>query len=123
MILGFHPWLRTLLDELRRRGWSYHFTNVEGRARVRLDLDRIRFALRYYPPRIDEFEEKESYEISAEVGDEPPALLEVLSVESFGLEVSAEHARHCVRVDPLKEGYNQHQRCPLEGFRWGGGAQ
>ncbi len=102
VILRFHPWLRTLLDGLRRRGWSYHFTNVEGRARVRLDLDRIRFALRYHPPRIDEFEEKGSYEISAEVGDEPPALLEVLSVESFGLEVSTEHARHCVRVDPLK---------------------
>jgi len=102
VILRFYPQVKELLDEVRGMGWSYRLRSVSGRARVELDLEKMDFTLRYYEPRPGECEEG-TYEISAEVGKYPPALLEVESIDEFELSVSTEHAHSCVAVDPLKK--------------------
>ena len=103
VILRFYPEIKELLDEIKRMGWKYHFEEILGKARVELDLDKVNFTLRYYPPRIDELEERGTYEISAEIGNEPPALLKVDSIDEFKVSVSTEHAYSCITLDPVKK--------------------
>ncbi|MGB9631251.1 MAG: hypothetical protein ACPL09_04645 [Candidatus Methanodesulfokora sp.] len=103
VILGFYPEIKDLLDEIKRMGWKYHFNDISGRARVELDLEKVNFTLRYYPPRIDELEEEGTYEISAEIGNEPPALLKVESIDEFKVSVSTEHAHSCITLDPMRK--------------------
>jgi len=103
VILRFYPEIKDLIDSIKGMGWSYHFRNVLGKAKVELDLEKVNFHLRYYPPRIERFEEKGTYEISAEIGEEPPALLRVESVDSFEVDISTEHAHSCITLDPLRK--------------------
>ena len=101
-ILKFYPEIKPLLDEIRGKGWSYHFTNVIGEAEAELDLDNLYFRLEYYPPRIWRDECEGRYEISAKLGSEAPAILRVNSIEKFEVSVSTEHAWSCVNANPLK---------------------
>ncbi len=102
-ILRFYPEIEGLLREIRGRSWKYSFTHVHGRARVILDLDKLVFRLEYYPPRIEDLEEKGVYEIRAEVGEEPPGILEVRAINEFRLAVSSKHTWRSVEVDPLEK--------------------
>ena len=106
VVLRFYPDIKPLLDEIRGRGWHYDFSNVVGEAEVAIDLDKVNFRLHYYPPRIDEFEEKGRYEISAEVGEEPPVVLNVKRIDKFKVSISTEHTWGCVEIDPLTREIN-----------------
>lgn len=67
-VLEFHSWITPLLEEIRNRGWNYELSDVEAEVLVELDLDELKFNLKYYPPRLEDFEKEGTYEISAEVG-------------------------------------------------------
>lgn len=105
-ILEFHPWVKPLLEEVRNRGWNYEFSDVKAEVLVELDLDELKLDLRYYPPRLERFEEGGTYEISAEVGSEPPAVLKVLSIESFKVRVSTKNCWNAAEIDPFKREVN-----------------
>jgi len=98
----FHPWINPLLEEIKRKGWKYDFSNVNAEVLVELNLNELTLTLKYYPPRIEEFEEKGTYEISAEIGNEPPAVMKILSIEKFNIEISTEHCWRAVEIDPFK---------------------
>jgi len=98
----FHPWIDPLLEEIKKKGWKYNFSNVNAEVLVELDLNELTLTLKYYPPRIEEFEEKGTYEISAEIGNDPPAVMKILSVEKFNVEISTEHCWRAVEIDPFK---------------------
>ncbi|MHA1710429.1 MAG: hypothetical protein ACTSXJ_11495 [Candidatus Baldrarchaeia archaeon] len=102
VILRFHPELNPLLESIKRRGWRYRFIDVTGSARVLLYLHRVFFKLNYYPPRIERFEERGTYTIETEVGENPPAVLNVESIDSFKISISTEHVCGCVTIDPLR---------------------
>ncbi len=103
IILKFYPDLKNLLNEIRGMGWSYSFSNVYGKASVIIDLDKADFTLEYYPPRIEELEEKGTYEIRAEVGYEPPAILRVEAIDKFKIYISSKNAWRCVGINPLEK--------------------
>ena len=100
-VLEFHSWIRPLLEEIRNRGWNYELSDVEAEVLVELDLDELKFDLKYYPPRLEDFEKEGTYEISAEVG-EPPAVLKILSVESFKVRISTKNCWNAAEIDPFK---------------------
>ncbi len=122
-VLRFHPEVKELLDRIREKGWRYSFEDVVGSAKVELDLGRLEFRLKYYPPRIEEFEEKGVYEIEAEVGDQPPAVLEIESIESFKVAISTSHAWRCATVDPLTKTITHISSVLWGGIRLGEGRQ
>ncbi len=103
IILKFYPDLRLLLREIREMGWSYSFSEVYGKASVIIDLDKVNFTLEYHPPEIEELEEKGTYEIRAEVGYEPPAVLRVEAIDKFEIYISSKNAWRCVRINPLEK--------------------
>ena len=86
-ILKFYPELKSFLNEIKSKGWSYMFTDVVGEAEVMLNVEKLDFKLNYYPPRIDEFEEEGKYTLEAVIGEKPPAVLRVLSVTGFKIEI------------------------------------
>ena len=100
-VLEFHSWITPLLEEIRNRGWNYELSDVEAEVLVELDLDELKFDLKYYPPRLEDFEKEGTYEISAEVG-EPPAALKILSVESFKVRISTKNCWNAAEIDPFK---------------------
>ena len=100
-VLEFHSWITPLLEEIRNRGWNYELSDVEAEVLVELDLDELKFDLKYYPPRLEDFEKEGTYEISAEVG-EPPAVLKILSVESFKVRISTKNCWNSAEIDPFK---------------------
>ncbi len=101
-IKQFHPWITPLLEEIRKKGWKYDFSNVNAEVLVELNLNELTLNLKYYPPRIERLEEKGSYEISAKIGDKPPAVMKILSIEKFNVEISTEHCWCAVEIDPFK---------------------
>ena len=102
-ILKFYPELKSFLEEIKSKGWSYMFTDVVGEAEVMLDVEKLDFKLNYYPPRIDEFEEEGKYTLEAVIGEKPPAVLRVLSVTEFKIEISSKHSWGAVTIDPQKK--------------------
>jgi len=102
-VLRFHPNLKPFLDEIKSKGLKYRITNIVGEAIVMLDVESLDFKLHYYPPRIHEFEEKGKYTIEAEVGENPPAMIKVLSVSDFKVEISSEHCWDAVEVNPQRK--------------------
>ncbi|ADB58216.1 hypothetical protein [Archaeoglobus profundus] len=98
----FHPWINPLLEEIKKKGWKYRISDVSAEVLVELNLDELTLTLKYYPPRIEEFDKEGTYEISAEIGNEPPAVMKILSVEKFNVEISTEHCWHAVEINPFK---------------------
>ena len=123
VIFRFYPEIRSLVNSIKDRGWRYSFTDIVGRAKVNLNLNKIRFKLTYYPPRIERFEEKGSYGISAEVGEKPPAILDVECIESFKISISTEHAWDCVSIDFFKKTITYIRDVLWNGPRLGGGRE
>lgn len=103
VILKFYPTVKSLLNTIKSNGWRYSFEDVVGSAKVVLDLDNMKFKLRYYPPRIDEFNEKGEYSIEATLGDKPPSIFNVENIESFKISISTKHAWSCVTIDPVNK--------------------
>lgn len=102
-VVEFHPWIKPLLEEIVKRGWKYEISGVKAEVLVELDLDNIPMTLRYYPPRIEEPEDEGTYEVSAELGKEPPAVLDIRSIEGFDIAISTEHCWRAVEIDPFKQ--------------------
>lgn len=100
-VLKFHPWIKHLLEEIRNKGLRYKISNIDAEVLVELDFDKLTLNLKYYPPRIEEFEEEGTYEISAELGSEPPAFMKILSVEYFEIEILTKHGWYAVKIDPF----------------------
>ncbi len=73
-------------------GWNHHFEDVRGEAMFKVNLKEKEFSLRYYPPRIEEFEERGCYSVEANLGEQEPAVVEILRVDAFKLSVGTEHA-------------------------------
>lgn len=117
-ILEFHPWVNPLLEEMRNRGWKYEFSNVKAEVLVELDLDELKLNLRYHPPRLEEFEEEGTYEISAELGSKPPAVLKILSIESFKIRISTKNCWNVAEIDPFKREINS-----IKDVLWGFGKE
>jgi hypothetical protein len=100
-ILRFHPWIKPFIEEVKSKGWNYEFSNVIAEVLVELNLDELVLTLSYHPPRIERCEEEGVYEISARLGEEP-AIMKVLSIDRFNVDVFPEHCLHAVEVDPFK---------------------
>jgi len=115
VIIRFYPSIKAFLDSIRSKGWKYSFKDVTGKARVILDLDRVNFDLKYYPPSIEEFEEKGKYVVEATIGDKPPSIVKVESIDSFKISISTEHAWSCVSIDPINKVITY-----IEDVLWGG---
>ncbi|ADC66527.1 conserved hypothetical protein [Ferroglobus placidus DSM 10642] len=114
-ILEFHPWVKPLLEEIRSRGWNYEFSDVKAEVVVELDLDELKLNLRYYLPPLERFEEEGTYEISAEVGSEPPAVLKIISIESSRI---YQNCWNAAEVDPFKREINS-----IKDVLWGFGEE
>lgn len=102
-VLKFHPWIKPLLEEIKNKGWNYRFSNINAEVLVELNLDDLMLTLTYYPPRIEKWEEEGTYEISAKLGEEPPAIMKILSIEGFNVDVFPEHCLYAVEIDPFKK--------------------
>ncbi len=102
-VLKFHPWVKPLLEEIRDKGLKYRISNIDAEVLVELDLDKLTLNLNYYPPRIEEFEEEGTYEISAKLGSEPPAFMKILSVEYFEIDILTKHGWYAVEIDPFEK--------------------
>jgi len=102
-VLRFYPDLQSFLKEIKSKGWGYTFTDIVGEAEVELDVEKLDFKLNYYPPRIDEFKEEGRYTLEADIGKKPPAVLRVLSVTGFRMEISSKHSWRAVGIDPQKK--------------------
>ncbi len=89
-VLRFHPWVKPLLEEITNQGLKYRISNIDAEVFVELDLDKLTLNLNYVLPRIEEFDEG-FYEISAKLGNEPPAIMRILSVEHFEIDISTKH--------------------------------
>ncbi len=101
-ILRFHPEVKELLKEIRNRGWNYRFTHVRGEAVVRVDLEREKFRLTYYRPRIEDNEVEGHYELEIKIGEKQPEIVDVCRIEGFQLEIDTDHAWSAVAIDPLR---------------------
>lgn len=106
-VIKFHPWINPLLEEIKEKGWNYRISNVNAEVLVELNLDELVLTLNYYPPRIEKFEEEGTYEISAKLGNEPPAIIKVISVEKFDIDISTEHCWCAVEIDPFERKINR----------------
>lgn len=102
-VLRFHSWVKPLLEEIKKKGWKYHISNIDAEVLVELNLDDLTLTLNYYPPRIEEFEEEGTYEILAKLGSDPPAVMKILSIERFDIEISTKHCRCAVEINPFKK--------------------
>ncbi len=100
-ILKFHPELKELLKEISDNGWSYEIYSADAEVLVELDLDNLKFNLSYHPPPAEDYLSEGCYEIRAEVGEKPPAIMKVLSIKGFELNVFAGEKLPAVRVDPV----------------------
>ena len=105
-VLKHHSWLKPLLEEIKGKGLEYRILNVDAEVLVELDLDKLVLNLKYYAPRIDEFGREGTYELSAELGNKPPAIIKVLSIKSFEIDISTKHCPHAIRIDPFKRKIN-----------------
>ena len=101
-ILRFHPKIKELLKEIQGKGWNYRFTNVKGEVIVRVDMEREKFRLIYYQPRLEEFEREGHYELEIQIGEKQPEIVEVCRIEGFQLEIGTKHAWRAATIDPLR---------------------
>jgi len=102
-VVELHPWIKPLLGEIKKKGWKYRILNVDAEVLVELNLNKLKLTLNYHPPRIDECEEEGIYEISAELGSEPPAVMKILSIERFDIGISTKHCFCAVEIGSFEK--------------------